>query len=176
METLATVGPIPRHLERAETVAHFSLTTGHDFLGVYLHWLGVAANEACPTCGHARIDDDHLLQCTGLDEYPADDIVSRELIAIDEALGSLESLPNGKEIWILSDSRSVNTALVQLAKYLEGNEIADTLAKAGACEVPEPSAPLTFLEIFSRTKHQNKTAWITPQSTIGISVLVLEDL
>ncbi|GFV35362.1 RNase H domain-containing protein [Trichonephila clavipes] len=29
-----------------------------------------------------------------------------ELIAIDKALGSLASLPNGKEIWILSDSRS----------------------------------------------------------------------
>ncbi|GFV19662.1 uncharacterized protein TNCV_478881 [Trichonephila clavipes] len=29
-----------------------------------------------------------------------------ELIAIDEALGSLLFLPNGKEIWILSDSRS----------------------------------------------------------------------
>ncbi|GFU83952.1 RNase H domain-containing protein [Trichonephila clavipes] len=29
-----------------------------------------------------------------------------ELIAIDEALGSLASLPNGKEIWILSDRRS----------------------------------------------------------------------
>ncbi|GFW31353.1 uncharacterized protein TNCV_2664531 [Trichonephila clavipes] len=29
-----------------------------------------------------------------------------ELIGIDEALGSLASLPNGKEIWILSDSRS----------------------------------------------------------------------
>ncbi|GFT13888.1 RNase H domain-containing protein [Trichonephila clavipes] len=59
---------------------------------------------------------------------------------------------------------------------LEGNEIADTLDKAGACEVPELSAPLTFLEIFSRTKHQNKTTWITAplQSTIGISVLVLE--
>ncbi|GFV65976.1 RNase H domain-containing protein [Trichonephila clavipes] len=58
----------------------------------------------------------------------------------------------------------------------EGNEIADTLAKAGICEVPEQSTPLTFLEIFSRTKHQNKTAWITHQSIIGISVLVLEAL
>ncbi|GFT08166.1 uncharacterized protein TNCV_3481191 [Trichonephila clavipes] len=29
-----------------------------------------------------------------------------KLIAIDEVLGSLASLPNGKEIWILSDSRS----------------------------------------------------------------------
>ncbi|GFX52645.1 RNase H domain-containing protein [Trichonephila clavipes] len=120
-------------------------------------------------------------------------VFRRELIAIDEALGSLASLPNGKEIWILSDSRSAiqhlsngqsvrnNVGVSILTKLkrlstshpiplqwipshidLEGNEIADTLAKAGACEVPEPSAPLTFLEIFSRTKHQNKTAWITP--------------
>ncbi|GFW69954.1 RNase H domain-containing protein [Trichonephila clavipes] len=60
---------------------------------------------------------------------------------------------------------------------LEGNEIRDTLVKAGACKVPEPSTPLTFLDIFSRTKHQNKTAWIVPpQSTIGINVLVLEAL
>ncbi|GFW54206.1 hypothetical protein TNCV_4372801 [Trichonephila clavipes] len=48
-ETLASVGPILRLLERAETVARFRLTTGRDFLGVYLHWLGVAANKACPT-------------------------------------------------------------------------------------------------------------------------------
>ncbi|GFT21887.1 uncharacterized protein TNCV_3179831 [Trichonephila clavipes] len=65
-ETLAFMGPIPRHLERAEAVACFRLTTGHDFLGVYLHWLGVAANEAYPLCGHARLDGDHLLQCIRL--------------------------------------------------------------------------------------------------------------
>ncbi|GFY16890.1 RNase H domain-containing protein [Trichonephila clavipes] len=112
-----------------------------------------------------------------------------ELIAIDEALGSLASLPIGNEIWILSDSRSViqhlsnwqsvgdNVGVSILTKLkrlstshqihlqwipshidLEGNEIADTLAKAGACEVPEPSVPLTFLVILSRTKHHNKTA------------------
>ncbi|GFU24356.1 uncharacterized protein TNCV_942491 [Trichonephila clavipes] len=99
-----------------------------------------------------------------------------ERIAIDEALGSLASLPNGKEIWILSDSRSaiqhlsnwqsvrdnvgvsILTELKRLSTShqihlqwipphidLEGNEIADTLTKAGACEVPEASAPLTFL-------------------------------
>ncbi|GFV51250.1 reverse transcriptase [Trichonephila clavipes] len=34
---------------------------------------GLAANEACPLCGHARMDGDHLPQCTGL----AEDIVSR---------------------------------------------------------------------------------------------------
>ncbi|GFS73523.1 reverse transcriptase [Trichonephila clavipes] len=68
-ETLATVGPILKHLERVKAVDRFRLTNGHDFLGVYLHWLGVAANEACPICGHARMDRDHLLQCTGLGEY-----------------------------------------------------------------------------------------------------------
>ncbi|GFT76553.1 reverse transcriptase [Trichonephila clavipes] len=55
----------------------FRLTTGDDFLGVYLHWLGLAANEACLLCGHARMDGDHLLQCTRLDEYPTHDILSR---------------------------------------------------------------------------------------------------
>ncbi|GFY28870.1 uncharacterized protein TNCV_4720021 [Trichonephila clavipes] len=125
-----------------------------------------------------------------------------ELIAIDEALGSLASLPTGKDICILSDSRSAiqhlsnwqsvrgNVGVSILTKLkrlstshqihlqcipfpidLEGNEIADTLAKAGACEVPEPSASLTFLEMFSRTKHQNKAAWITPPRVPLISVL-----
>ncbi|GFU48605.1 uncharacterized protein TNCV_1439741 [Trichonephila clavipes] len=92
-----------------------------------------------------------------------------ELIAIDEAFASLVSLPNGKEIWILSDSRSAIQHLSNWHSWvpshinLEGNDIADTLAKAGACEVPEPSAPLTFLDIFSRTRLQNKTAWIPPE-------------
>ncbi|GFU95546.1 reverse transcriptase [Trichonephila clavipes] len=73
-ETLATVGPIPRHPERVVVVASFRLTTGHDFLEVYLHWLGMAANDTCSHCGHARMDGDHLPQCTGLSEYPADGI------------------------------------------------------------------------------------------------------
>ncbi|GFY19606.1 reverse transcriptase [Trichonephila clavipes] len=77
LETLAIVDPIPRHLERAKAVGHFRLTTGHEFLGVHLHWLSVDANEACPLCDHARMDGDLLLQRTGLDEYPPDDIVSR---------------------------------------------------------------------------------------------------
>ncbi|GFT63730.1 uncharacterized protein TNCV_423621 [Trichonephila clavipes] len=84
-----------------------------------------------------------------------------ELIAIDEALGFLAFLPNGKEIWILSDSRSAIPHLFNW-QNLDGNETADTLAKAGSYEVPEPSALFTFLEIFARTKHQNKTAWIVP--------------
>ncbi|GFV36739.1 reverse transcriptase [Trichonephila clavipes] len=67
-EKLATVGPIPRPPKRAEAVAHFRLTTGHDLLEVYLHWLDVAADESCPLLGHVRMDGEHLLQCTGLDD------------------------------------------------------------------------------------------------------------
>ncbi|GFY30936.1 RNase H domain-containing protein [Trichonephila clavipes] len=59
-------------------------------------------------------------------------------------------------------SRQINLQWILFHVDLEGNEITDTLAKAGACDFPEPSAPLAFLEIFSRTKHQNKTAWIFP--------------
>ncbi|GFV80441.1 transposable element Tc1 transposase [Trichonephila clavipes] len=44
---------------------------------IYLQWLGLAAEQASPICGHFRMDDDHLFQCTGLDESPIDDNVSR---------------------------------------------------------------------------------------------------
>ncbi|GFU57331.1 RNase H domain-containing protein [Trichonephila clavipes] len=115
-----------------------------------------------------------------LASVPYKESILGRVVAI--TFGSLASLPNGKEIWILSDSRSAiqhlsnwqsvrdNVGVSILTKLkrlstshqihlqwipshidLEGNEIADTLAKAGACEVPEPSASLTFLEIFSRT-------------------------
>ncbi|GFW15342.1 transposable element Tc1 transposase [Trichonephila clavipes] len=107
-------------------------------------------------------------------------VFRNELIAIDEALGSLAFLPNGKKIWILSDSGSAiqhlsswqsvrdNVGVLILIKLkrlstshqihlqwipshidLEGNEIADTLAKAGSRELPEPSAPFTSFCRFS---------------------------
>ncbi|GBN02931.1 hypothetical protein AVEN_113340-1 [Araneus ventricosus] len=45
---------------------------------------------------------------------------------------------------------------------MQGNEIADALAKAGADDVLVPSAPLTYLELFSRAKGRNKTIWLIP--------------
>ncbi|GFV15842.1 reverse transcriptase [Trichonephila clavipes] len=71
-EASAPVGPIPRHLERTEDLSSFCLTTGHDFFRVYLHWPGLATNKAYPLCTHARMDGDHLLQCTGLNEFPTE--------------------------------------------------------------------------------------------------------
>ncbi|GBO22968.1 hypothetical protein AVEN_157830-1 [Araneus ventricosus] len=45
---------------------------------------------------------------------------------------------------------------------IQGNEIADVLAKAGADDASVPSAPLTYLELFSRAKSRNKTIWLIP--------------
>ncbi|GBN97071.1 hypothetical protein AVEN_211363-1 [Araneus ventricosus] len=43
---------------------------------------------------------------------------------------------------------------------IQGNEIAD--AKAGADDASVPSAPLTYLELFSRAESKNKTIWLIP--------------
>ncbi|GFW86822.1 reverse transcriptase [Trichonephila clavipes] len=64
-ETFVQCGSNPE-TPGAKTVARFHLTTGHDFLGEYFHWLHLVADEAYPLCGHAGMDGDHLLQCTGL--------------------------------------------------------------------------------------------------------------
>ncbi|GFV30789.1 reverse transcriptase [Trichonephila clavipes] len=53
------------------------ITTGHNFMEVYLHWLDLAADEACPLCCRVRMNSSPLLQCTGLDKYSIDDVVSR---------------------------------------------------------------------------------------------------
>ncbi|GBN40428.1 hypothetical protein AVEN_102494-1 [Araneus ventricosus] len=45
---------------------------------------------------------------------------------------------------------------------IQGNEVADKLAKAGAADASVPSAPLTYLELFSRAKSRNKTNWLIP--------------
>ncbi|GFT95693.1 hypothetical protein TNCV_310751 [Trichonephila clavipes] len=50
MPEIASGSALVLHLERAKALAHFRLTAGHDFFGVYIHWLGLAADEACPFC------------------------------------------------------------------------------------------------------------------------------
>ncbi|GFT60624.1 reverse transcriptase [Trichonephila clavipes] len=72
-EKPTTVDPILSHLERADAVARFHLTTVHDFMVVYLHWLDLAADKAGPLSIHSRMDGVHLLQNTGLDEHPTHD-------------------------------------------------------------------------------------------------------
>ncbi|GBM77403.1 hypothetical protein AVEN_213862-1 [Araneus ventricosus] len=43
---------------------------------------------------------------------------------------------------------------------IHSNAIADALAKAGADDASVPSAPLTYLELFSRSESRNKTIWL----------------
>ncbi|GBM23997.1 hypothetical protein AVEN_274411-1 [Araneus ventricosus] len=45
---------------------------------------------------------------------------------------------------------------------IQDNEISDALSKAGAYDASVPSAPLTYLELFSRVKSRNKTIWLIP--------------
>lgn len=62
----------------------------------------------------------------------------------------------------LSLSHQIHLQWIPSHVDLEGNEIADTLAKAGAGEASIPAAPLTFTEIHSKIKHMNRTTWIVP--------------
>ncbi|GFV92894.1 RNase H domain-containing protein [Trichonephila clavipes] len=45
---------------------------------------------------------------------------------------------------------------------IDGNDIADSLARAGAGETTTPAAPLTYLELFFKFKAKNKTIWMIP--------------
>ncbi|GFS67621.1 RNase H domain-containing protein [Trichonephila clavipes] len=45
---------------------------------------------------------------------------------------------------------------------IAGNEIADSLARAGAGETTMSAAPLTYLELFSKHKAKNKAIWMIP--------------
>ncbi|XP_071041935.1 uncharacterized protein [Parasteatoda tepidariorum] len=62
----------------------------------------------------------------------------------------------------LTNWQSIHLQWIPSHVDFKGNEIADTLAKAGACESSVPLAPLTLLEIFSKIKHKNKITWSVP--------------
>ncbi|GBM02583.1 hypothetical protein AVEN_178511-1 [Araneus ventricosus] len=62
----------------------------------------------------------------------------------------------------LSVSYRIRLQWIPSHANIQGNEIADALAKAGADDVSVPSAPLTYLELFSGAKSRNKTIWLIP--------------
>ncbi|GBM86216.1 hypothetical protein AVEN_197618-1 [Araneus ventricosus] len=63
---------------------------------------------------------------------------------------------------ILSVSYRIHMQWISSPVNIQGNEIADALAKAGADDASVPSAPLTYLEMFSRAESRNKTIWLIP--------------
>ncbi|GBM46152.1 hypothetical protein AVEN_48679-1 [Araneus ventricosus] len=62
----------------------------------------------------------------------------------------------------LSVSYRIHLKWIPSHVNIQGNEIADALAKAGADDASVPSAPLTYLELFSRAKSRNKTICLIP--------------
>ncbi|GFY54357.1 RNase H domain-containing protein [Trichonephila inaurata madagascariensis] len=56
-----------------------------------------------------------------------------------------------------------------------GNEEADALAKDKAREVLATSNSLTYLELYSASKHINKKTWLVPRFLLGIELISLED-
>ncbi|GBO45090.1 hypothetical protein AVEN_167986-1 [Araneus ventricosus] len=47
---------------------------------------------------------------------------------------------------------------------IHGNELADNLAKEGSSHPIPSSSEITFLELFSRKRAQNKAEWLVPPS------------
>ncbi|GBN88423.1 hypothetical protein AVEN_88445-1 [Araneus ventricosus] len=62
----------------------------------------------------------------------------------------------------LSVSYRIHLQWIPSHVNIQGNEIADALAKAGADYASVPSVPLTYLELFSRAKSGNITIWLIP--------------
>ncbi|GBM34056.1 hypothetical protein AVEN_162233-1 [Araneus ventricosus] len=62
----------------------------------------------------------------------------------------------------LSASYRIHLQLIPSHVNIQGNEIADALAKAGSDDASVPSAPLTYLKLFSRAKRRNKNIWLIP--------------
>ncbi|GFX71696.1 RNase H domain-containing protein [Trichonephila clavipes] len=62
----------------------------------------------------------------------------------------------------LSLSHQIHFQWIPSHVNIAGNEIADSLARAGAGETTTPAAPLTYLELFSKYKAKNKAIWMIP--------------
>ncbi|GBN39057.1 hypothetical protein AVEN_186379-1 [Araneus ventricosus] len=66
----------------------------------------------------------------------------------------------------LSVSYRIHLQWIPSHVNIQGNEIADGLAKASADDSSVPSARLTYLELFSRAKSRNKAIWLIPPGGI----------
>ncbi|GBN82080.1 hypothetical protein AVEN_86899-1 [Araneus ventricosus] len=62
----------------------------------------------------------------------------------------------------LSVSYRIHLKWIPSHANIQGNEIADALAKASADDASVPSAPLNYLDLLSRAKTWNRTIWLIP--------------
>ncbi|GFX48966.1 RNase H domain-containing protein [Trichonephila clavipes] len=68
------------------------------------------------------------------------------------------------ECGVIVGTREMGHGISEKTLYVNiaGNEITDSLARAGAGETTTPATPLTYLEHFSKYKAKNKAIWIIP--------------
>ncbi|GFX34984.1 RNase H domain-containing protein [Trichonephila clavipes] len=62
----------------------------------------------------------------------------------------------------LSLSRQIHFQWIPSYVNIVGNEIVDSLARAAAGEITMPATPLTYLELFSKYKANNRAIWMIP--------------
>ncbi|GFS81219.1 RNase H domain-containing protein [Trichonephila clavipes] len=71
-------------------------------------------------------------------------------------------LPVNKPYKRLSLSHPIHFQWISSHVNIDGNEIVDSLARAGAGETTTPAAPLSYLKLFSKYKAKNKAIWMIP--------------
>ncbi|GBL93784.1 hypothetical protein AVEN_166814-1 [Araneus ventricosus] len=99
---------------------------------------------------------------------------SNEIWILTDSRSSIQHLANWHRVRDNTGMNSLNKLKSLSVSYrihlqwilshvnIQGNEIADALAKAGSDDASMSSAPLTYLELFSRAKSRNKTIWLIP--------------
>ncbi|GIY33470.1 reverse transcriptase [Caerostris darwini] len=71
-ERLCHGGCISMHLECTEAVTDFHLTTSHNYLAANLRHIGLASDGICPLFWIAKMDSEHMWNCTELTNVPDD--------------------------------------------------------------------------------------------------------
>ncbi|GFV57670.1 RNase H domain-containing protein [Trichonephila clavipes] len=90
--------------------------------------------------------------------------------AVNIITPSMECSVNQSDIYGTIQSSVVDLCLSECIHFqwipshinIDGNEIADSLAWAGAGETTMPAASLTYLELISKNKAKNKAIWMIP--------------
>ncbi|GBN72017.1 hypothetical protein AVEN_32417-1 [Araneus ventricosus] len=99
---------------------------------------------------------------------------SDEIYILTDSRSSIQHLANWHRVRDNTGMNILNKLKSLLVSYrlhlqwipshvnIQGDEIADALAKAGADDASVPSAPLTYLELLSRAKSRHKIIWLIP--------------
>ncbi|GBL86188.1 hypothetical protein AVEN_131935-1 [Araneus ventricosus] len=82
-------------------------------------------------------------------------------------IGDKTSLSILQKLKLISLQHEVHFQWIPSHVDIHGNELADNLAKEGSSHPTPSSSEITFLELFSQKKGQNKAEWLVPPSCHG---------